>query len=56
MSIRNEINRLKANVSDTFAAVLEKGGTVPTEGKSDEMADAVRTIPVMPPNAEGESF
>ena len=56
MSIQSEITRLSNNVSNTFAAIAEMGGTVPANATSDDMSDAVKTIPKMPPNASGVSF
>ena len=45
MSIQSEVNRLKTNVSNSFAAVSEKGGTVAAGANSDDLAASIRTIP-----------
>lgn len=45
MSIQNEINRITNNVADAYAAVEEKGGSVPEEANSDNLAEAINTIP-----------
>lgn len=44
MSIQNEIDRIASNVADAYAAVEEKGGTVPEEANSDKLAEAIRSI------------
>ncbi len=44
MSVQAQIDRIKANVADSFAAVEEKGGTVPNQRTSDNLAEAIRTI------------
>lgn len=44
MSVQTEINRLKANVSDSFAAAEELGATMPSTQNSDNLANAIRTI------------
>ena len=46
MSIKTEINRISANVSDTLSAISEMGGEVPEGATSDDMASGVRSIPV----------
>lgn len=45
MSIPSEINRLKQNVADSFTAVGNKGGTVPSSKVSDNLASAINSIP-----------
>lgn len=45
MSIQSEINRLKQNISDSFTAVGEKGGTVPGSKVSGNLAAAIDSIP-----------
>lgn len=45
MSIQNEIDRIANNVAEAYAAVEEKGGSVPEEANSDNLAEAVRSIP-----------
>lgn len=44
MSIQNEIYRITNNVADAYAAVEEKGGSVPEEANSDNLAEAIRSI------------
>ena len=43
MSIQSEINRIKSNVSDCFAAVKETGMEVTSTATSDNLAASVRT-------------
>lgn len=45
MSIQSEINRLKANINDSFAAVAEMGGTAAAGASSDNLAASILTIP-----------
>ena len=45
MSIQSEINRLTQNISAAFAAVGNKGGTVPTSKTSGNLATAINSIP-----------
>lgn len=45
MSIQSEINRLKQNVSNAFAAIGNKGGTVPSSKVSENLATAIQSIP-----------
>lgn len=45
MSIQNEIDRITNNVAEAYAAVEEKGGSVPEEANSDKLAEAINTIP-----------
>lgn len=47
--IQNEIDRIKGNVADAYSAIEAKGGTVPEEPNSDNLPDAIYSIP------EGES-
>lgn len=44
MSIQNEIDRITNNVAEAYAAVEEKGGSVPEEANSDKLAEAIRSI------------
>lgn len=44
MSIQNEIDRITNNVAEAYAAVEEKGGSIPEEANSDKLADAIRSI------------
>lgn len=45
MSIQNEIDRIKVNVSAAFDAVSDMGGTVPSPAGSQNLAEAIRSIP-----------
>lgn len=45
MGIRNEIDRIKANVSAAYSSVSEMGGTIPEEQNSANLAAAVMSIP-----------
>ena len=45
MSIQSQINRLKDNVSAAFDAVGNKGGTVPDAKITENLAEAIATIP-----------
>ena len=45
MSIQNEIDRISANVAGAYAAVAEKGGTLPQQQTSANLAAAVRGVP-----------
>lgn len=53
MGVQSEIDKLATDISDSYAAVQEMGGTVPEEGGSSRLADAVRSIPTGP--IEGEA-
>ena len=44
MSIQSEIDRVTGNVADAYAAVEEKGGALPEEQTSDNLAEAVKSI------------
>ena len=46
MSIPSEINRIKNNIASTYSAIEERGGALPEERSSDNLANAVNTIPV----------
>ena len=46
MSIQSEIDRLKKAIADAFAAVSNKGGTVPASETSGNLASAIESIPV----------
>lgn len=56
MSIQGEIERIQKNVSDAFEAVSEMGGDVPASRKSDNLANAVKSIPVGPTYAAGDGI
>ncbi len=45
MSIQSEINRIKSGVAAAYAAVAEKGGTLPGKQNSANLAAAVQSIP-----------
>lgn len=45
MSIQTEINRIKANVTDSFEAVKESGVEVSGTVTSDTLPDSIRMIP-----------
>lgn len=44
-TIETKINRISDNIAATYAAVEEMGGTVPEAANSDNLPEAVRTIP-----------
>lgn len=44
MSVQTEINRISGNVADALAALAEKGVTVPTGAKSDNLAELIAAI------------
>lgn len=45
MSIKGEINRIKANVTESFNAVKEAGVTVSQTATSDTLPSSIRQIP-----------
>ncbi len=45
MSIEAEILRIQRNIADTYAVVAEKGGSVPLDPSSANLAGAVRSLP-----------
>lgn len=45
MSIQNEIERIKFNISSAYDAVADKGGELPEKMNSDNLADAIQMIP-----------
>lgn len=45
MSIQSEIDRIKNNVTGTYSAISEMGGTIPSEQNSNNLAGAVKSIP-----------
>ena len=45
MSISSEITRISGNVSDALTEIGNKGVTVPTGAKSDNLATLIRAIP-----------
>ena len=48
MSIQNEINRIRANVAAAYNAAAEKNAEIPTQQSSDNLAESIRSIPVLP--------
>ena len=46
MSIQSELNRIKANISAAYSAVEEKGGTLPEEQTSANLAAAILGLAV----------
>jgi hypothetical protein len=44
MSVQSEIQRLNDNVGAAYAAVEEKGGTLPSSLNSENLSSAIRTI------------
>lgn len=45
MSVESEILRIQHNIADAYAAVAEKGGQVPLQPNSENLAEAVASIP-----------
>jgi len=45
MSVNSEINRIKANVSNAYTEIVNKGGTAPTARTSENLASTINTIP-----------
>ncbi len=45
MSIQDEINRINQNIANTYSALGDMGATLPSKQNSENMANAVRTIP-----------
>lgn len=45
MSVESEILRIQHNIANTYAMVSEKGGKVPLQPTSDNLATAVNSIP-----------
>ena len=45
MSVRSEINRIAANVSEAFEAIRETGASVSAGAKSDDLATNISKIP-----------
>ena len=48
MSVSGEISRISGNVTAALAAVANKGGTLPANAVSDELAAAIASIPGAP--------
>ena len=44
MAISNELNTLKANISNAYNAIQAKGGTIPTNKNTQNLSDAINTI------------
>lgn len=53
MSVESEILRIQRNIADTYAAVAEKGGQVPLQPNSANLAAAVASIPLGSASAGG---
>lgn len=53
MSVQSQIDRIKANIADAYAAVAEKGGTLPDLLTSDNLAEAIRSIGAVKINVFG---
>lgn len=45
MSIASEITRITGNIADSYTAISGKGGTLPANQNSDNLASAITTIP-----------
>ena len=45
MAISNELNTLKTNISSAYAMIQNKGGTVPTNKNTQNLSNAINTIP-----------
>lgn len=45
MSIADKLNKLDADILDSYDAVEEQGGTVPTQKNTNNLGDAIRSIP-----------
>lgn len=45
MSVQGEIDRIKGNIADAYAKIAEKGGSVPSQPSSANLAAAVESIP-----------
>lgn len=45
MSVKTQIDRISGNITASFDAVGEKGGTVPAQKVSGNLASAIRSIP-----------
>lgn len=57
MSIQSEIDRIKENISASYTAVAEKGGTAPELQSSGNLPDAIRSIdtgPGLPSGTEAQ--
>lgn len=45
MSVQGEIDRIKGNIANAYAKIAEKGGSVPSQPSSANLAAAVESIP-----------
>lgn len=45
MAVSNELNTLKANISSAYTMIQNKGGTVPTNKNTQNLSNAINTIP-----------
>ena len=44
MSIASEIQRIKNNIANAYSAILEKGGSLPTNKNSSNLANTINSI------------
>ena len=44
MAVSNELNTLKANISNAYNAIQAKGGTIPTNKNTQNLSEAINTI------------
>ena len=56
MSVENEILRIQHNIANTYAAVSDKGGEVPLQPTSANLAAAVESIPQGPTYTAGDGI
>lgn len=56
MSVENEILRIQHNIANTYAAVSRKGGEVPLQPTSANLAAAVESIPQGPTYTAGDGI
>lgn len=60
MSIRNELDRIKANIAHAYVAIKELGGEIPEKASgmrnSANLEDAIRSIPAIPPKIYGATW
>ena len=48
MSVQSEINRISGNIASAYSAISDKGGTLPEDQNSDNLEDAILSIPDVP--------
>lgn len=56
MSIQSELERLRQSIAEAYAAVADKGGTLPEAQKSGNLAAAIASIPYEPTRIYGVSW